>query len=240
MKRPIYGVWHLCVEGLNWEDTFYEQENLILDAVNFADKIFINISGHNTELDSYLYTEYFSYINSGKIEIYHSPNLHDFEYSSLKIIYDLANRGSIHCPIENQPYGKVQHPFDLFYIHSKSSFLPNSERRENAILWRKYMEYFTLTKWEDCVEALKDSYICGVEWRIEPLPHFSGNFWWAKSEYLQKLPNILDYWSQNKFERIWAEMYIGQANPKVKDFSNFGADMYKVSITEDMYNKIED
>jgi len=29
--------------------------------------------------------------------------------------------------------------------------------------------------------------LCGVDFRINPIEHFCGNFWWAKSDYIQTL-----------------------------------------------------
>ena len=61
--------------------------------------------------------------------------------------------------------------------------------------------------------------VCGVDWRTDPVPHFSGNFWWANSDYLKTLPKIN---TLNRLDskivltlRHNAEMYIGM-NQNVK------------------------
>lgn len=232
--KPIYGVWHVSTDGPNSFDVIREQLTALYNSkiLIHTSHFFINFVG----CEDLYYKSLNSLLSDfSNITCFSSPNSHDFEYPSLKIAYDLANLGSVHSPIENQPYSLVKHPFNLFYMHTKGSFVNEKSRYENAVLWRKYMEYFILDSWEDCVKALEDHDICGVEWREEPSCHFSGNFWWARDSYLQKLPNIIDYWSKNRLDRIQAEMYIGQSYPNYKDFSNFGLDMYFNSITEDKY-----
>jgi hypothetical protein len=233
----IYGVWHLCLadtlESTTSQCIKLEQSGL-LDA---TDTLFVNLVGD--PYGSYKLPFFERWGKKNNILYSRTYNLHDFEYASLKFIYDLSHIGSMHSPINRQPFSNVNHPFKLYYIHSKGAFVKtwvdDVTRYKNVRLWRDYMEHFVIEKWRDCVAALDTYDVCGVEWREKPLPHFSGNFWWATDNYLGKLPNILDYWSANQFERIWAEMYIGQANPKYKDFCNFGKDMYFTPITKEMY-----
>jgi hypothetical protein len=233
----IYGVWHLClsdtVESTACQFRKLEQSGLLAA----TDLLFVNLVGG--PLYEYRTPLLKGMKEKNNILSFRTLNPHDFEYSSLKLIYDLANLGSEHSPIKLQLFSNVQHPFKLYYIHSKGAFVETwadiVTRYKNVRLWRDYMEYFVIEKWGDCIKVLDEYDVCGVEWRTNPLPHFSGNFWWATDNYLGKLPNILDYWSANQFQRIWAEMYIGQSNPRVKDFSNFGYDMYKVPVTKEMY-----
>jgi hypothetical protein len=57
--------------------------------------------------------------------------------------------------------------------------------------WRWLMHYFNHMKWRDCVAALNEGYdTVGIEWQTDPVPHWSGNFWWATAEYLATLPPI--------------------------------------------------
>ena len=54
------------------------------------------------------------------------------------------------------------------------------------------MEYFNITRFQDCIEHLCYYDVCGVNWHDWPYPHFSGNFWWANSEYVAGLPPLSD------------------------------------------------
>lgn len=84
--------------------------------------------------------------------------------------------------------------------------------------WRRYMEYFVIEKWRDCITKLDEGYdCCGVMWNkdtpIGDWPHFSGNFWWATTNYINTLEHsYLDHpW------RYMREFWIG-SNPDVKAF----------------------
>ena len=94
--------------------------------------------------------------------------------------------------------------------------------------WRSYLTYFVVTRFEECLKALDDGYdVCGVDWRTDPLPHYSGTFWWANSDYLKTLPKVQ---TLNKPDsptvlslRHNAEMYIGMnpnVNPRILHQSN--------------------
>jgi len=79
----------------------------------------------------------------------------------------------------------------ICYIHLKGARQPNNSKMED---WRKMMEYFIIDKYQECVRHLNERYnIVGVNWISGRMNnHFSGNFWWANSDYiktLELLPN---------------------------------------------------
>ncbi|HMD53993.1 MAG TPA: glycosyltransferase [Phycisphaerae bacterium] len=49
------------------------------------------------------------------------------------------------------------------------------------------MQYFVVERYQDCIALLRTHDICGVNWRESPWPHFSGNVWWATSDYIKRL-----------------------------------------------------
>jgi hypothetical protein len=80
---------------------------------------------------------------------------------------------------------------------------------ENITSWRKLLEYFTIEKWEECINNLSHSDIVGALYWIneKALKHkyfFSGNFWWSKSLYLKTLSEI-----DINGDRIESEMWVG-------------------------------
>lgn len=90
--------------------------------------------------------------------------------------------------------------------------------------WRRYMEYFVIERWRDCVKKLDEGYdTCGVLWNTDtPLgvhPHFSGAFYWVKASYI----NTLDHNYITSKDRYDMEFWIG-SNPNVKvfEFHNSG------------------
>jgi hypothetical protein len=76
--------------------------------------------------------------------------------------------------------------YHLFYIHSKSV-----TRKEKCFSdWNELCIYFTINKWRLNIELLNYYDCVGINLKNYPKKHYSGNFWWAKSEHLNKLKNI--------------------------------------------------
>jgi hypothetical protein len=87
--------------------------------------------------------------------------------------------------------------------------------------WRRYMEYFTIERWRDCIEKLNEYDTCGIMWNKDTVygyfPHFSGAFWWAKCSYI----NTLDHTYLDMDWKYGREMWIGtNKNVKVFEFHN--------------------
>jgi hypothetical protein len=135
----------------------------------------------------------------------------------------------------------------ILYIHTKGITRNNTSHDA----WRLYMEYFCVHRWRDCVRDLDDHDCTGCLWISEnELPvfppgsrphthypaHFSGNFWWAKTDYIQKLDhNLLE-----TVERTDREFWIGSANPKTKAYRKglvplHGGDFYSTTVLSEDY-----
>ncbi len=69
----------------------------------------------------------------------------------------------------------------VLYFHNKGSYHYNTENQNFVELLNCYVLN------PHCIEALDDHDTCG--WRIspKPYPHYSGNFWWARCDYVRKL-----------------------------------------------------
>jgi len=109
----------------------------------------------------------------------------------------------------------------VLYFHNKGSYHP-SPRND---LFRSQLNNFVLNP--RCLSALQDHDTCG--WRISPVPtvHYSGNFWWARCEYINKLVDPLSQLNNATFrhlskqigkagclydrERYFAETWLGSA-----------------------------
>lgn len=73
----------------------------------------------------------------------------------------------------------------VFYWHLKGLSRLGDQRVND---WRKFMEYWMVDRWEDCVEKLNNNYdLVGTNIIEEPWLHSSGNFWWSKASYIKKL-----------------------------------------------------
>ena len=102
----------------------------------------------------------------------------------------------------------------IFYAHTKGA----TNTSHVAQPWRISMTHDTVTRWRECVEALETCDAAGPHWitstQSEHARHkffFGGNFWWATTDYLRRLPKL-----ENE-HRFQAEGWIGLADPKVKN-----------------------
>lgn len=87
----------------------------------------------------------------------------------------------------------LDHNCAVLYMHTRGA-----TRRANtpAEDWTLMMEHFTIERWRKAVSMLSGFHTCGCEmWshrrRVPPrkdfVYHYSGNFWWARSEYIKLL-----------------------------------------------------
>jgi len=123
------------------------------------------------------------YKNLHKINIINvSNNLLDYELPTLQYLYEYCLKYSNH---------------NILYIHTKNIGKAINDCIEDQI---KYMLYFLVNKWEDSVNLLTNGHnTCGVDLRDEPTLHYSGNFWWAKSDYIKTLPSPIEFGDLNKY-----------------------------------------
>jgi len=111
----------------------------------------------------------------------------------------------------------------ICYIHTKGVTTPNNICIED---WRNYMFYFCCEQFENMVKLLDSNDTCGVDLKNDPALHYSGNFWWAKSDYIKKLchPNNI---KSPLTERHKSEFWICSSNGK-----HFGVHDSKIPVYE--------
>jgi len=66
---------------------------------------------------------------------------------------------------------------------------------------RKILNFYTLEKYDINIKLLEHYDAIGCSMCLYPKKHFSGNFWWSKSSYINSLKNINDKY-------LSPEMYI--------------------------------
>lgn len=100
----------------------------------------------------------------------------------------------------------------ILYIHSKGVTRSNNKiEKHNVLDWRNCMEYYLIHKHEECIKSLNEFDVVGINYLINPKPHYSGNFWWATARYYNTLSDTIDY-----TDHINPELYICSGNPNVK------------------------
>ena len=114
--------------------------------------------------------------------------------------------------------------FYALYIHNKGSYTQTVGNYN----WRKYMEYFCIEKWKECVEKLDEGYeLVGAAYldnaqEDENAHYFAGNFFWARSSYIKrchqlKSPPEVEFKSQMPNQphlRFDLEPWHASGNPK--------------------------
>lgn len=116
----------------------------------------------------------------------------------------------------------VDGDYKIFYFHTKGIMMHYvldfvKFPHNTCYDWRQLMQYFCLEKYKECVSELDSYDLVGVNWRDLPFPHFSGNYWWANSEYIKSLPNPIDvrsYYKGNDQTRVAYEFWVASNQPK--------------------------
>lgn len=104
-----------------------------------------------------------------------SHNVQSYEILTLDYLYNFCK----------------EHPdYNILYLHTKNVGKEKNQCIEDQI---EYILYFNVTKWEECVNKLTEYKTCSVDLRDYPTLHYSGNFWWAKAEYINLLPSPADF-----------------------------------------------
>lgn len=219
----VYGFYHVCLIN-NWEEVVANQVSKIKNSRLFSitDEIYTVVLGERKNLS--LLADL-----SNNVEYYDNISL--FEFPTLEKIKDLSEKEDFYC----------------WYIHTKGVGLEEStmsfyhgatdfDHLKSCVNdWREYMEYFIIDKFDSCLFLLsKDHDACGVNLVDDPSWHFSGNFWWAKSDYIKKLPDID---SLDKEFRWNAELWIGMGDGRLKSLYNNDDAGYRKRLSLD-YKKV--
>ncbi|MBS0634256.1 MAG: hypothetical protein JSR37_02180 [Verrucomicrobia bacterium] len=194
-------VYHIATLN-NWEDIVQEQLSTLQKSglSDRLDHLSVTVVGAEIDRVHQLFSQ-LSFLDKVKI-IHSSPSLDRYEFPGIEKVQEIAQR---------LPEAKI------LYMHTKGVLHYQRPTEQNVSLWRQYMEYFTIERWRDCVSALDDVDICGVDLSQSPSGrYFSGNFWWARADYIQTC--------QLKQEsRYNCEDFIGTGkNPTIKSFHQSG------------------
>lgn len=85
---------------------------------------------------------------------------------------------------------------NILYMHTKGANSINDEK-ENE--WRKYLLYFMVDKFEDCLTRINNYNFDTVGCDMIKNVHYAGNFWWSKSSYIRKLDSPMKYLNNIEF-----------------------------------------
>lgn len=201
MKKIAYYHVYLTDDPGIWINMLLEQFKCMEDSDLLNNLDAFNISCI-TKRDSRV--EHFNefvrlYYSNVNIDFYENPFSSDEEMMHNVNAWDRGH--NVNMPTENITKRKIyQHAFNedayILYFHTKgiTSIMKHLKSGEMHFLrkyqyWRYYLNWGVLENWSACVNGLQTCDVAGVNFMLEPSPHFSGNFWWSKSEHIRKLPD---------------------------------------------------
>jgi hypothetical protein len=114
-------------------------------------------------------------------------------------LYEVFTINQLHEDCKNEQ-------FNILYLHTKGVSKPTNVFIKS---WTEYMCYFNIHHYNNCIELLKDNDSVGVNLKDEGVCHYAGNFWWSKSEYINKLDKCT-YACYNSPEFWLTEQKIGK------------------------------
>jgi Methyltransferase domain len=159
---------------------------------------------------------------------YQSSDVTEYEFPALGLLQDACRDWS----------GNV------FYLHTKG--VSRSPLSQHARYWRALMLDQVVRNHHACTDLLRECDTAGTNWRGN---HYSGNFWWARSEHIVGLPDIRALRSSPRAisedpvwnQRLQCEFWVGMRPGR---FGNLGVrelDLYQtISWTKDTSSVIND
>ena len=174
-NNPIYGVYFICCLN-NYLEVIEEQMLLLQKGLLENTKkliIFITKYDENDEQLNQLLLKY--NVNDKFILVTSSDN----PYEKIAI----------------NNYKKYIDDVDyyLYYFHTKGvSRDKTNEWFRHCTSRRQILNFYTLEKYAVILKLLKSYDAVGCNSSFFPKKHFSGNFWWSKSSYLNLLNDIKD------------------------------------------------
>lgn len=184
---PCQAFWHICCMN-HWREIVQEQWYLFR-------------SVHLNPIAGVLGSkEDVAWVQSLGIKVgYHNAEHKQFETPTLQMLWEWSHR---------HPAGSV------LYAHTKGVSAPSDR---NKAAWRNLMEYYVISRWRDNLHRLAIVDMIGVDWQHVPYhPHFSGNFWMARADWIGHLSSPWDHlasggpsFAGHPWRRMHCEMWLG-------------------------------
>lgn len=215
--------YHLACIG-NWKEVFMEQMSQ-LEQHGF-EWIDVTVLGSETDLQS-VYS-FFQELNVKASVIFHRSELTLFEKPALIAVQEYAR----------------QHEGYVLYLHSKGVSNPGDGSKTK---WRRLMMDELVVNHEYCKMQLPQYDLIGVNWRdMPPISHFCGNFWYASTQYLRKLPDFKQYYDNPRYKiwdtinskRLGCEFWIGSFRemPRILSLAYRNVDFCNPGFWENKHN----
>ena len=166
-------------------------------------------------------------INIGEIidtNLFMNKKIIIINLSRYVLSYEIKTINAIHNFSKRNPNNNI------LYIHTKGITHVN-EIVANVESWARMMLYFLVTKHENCIKLLGEYDVAGCNYSLMPCRHYSGNFWWATTNYISTL-NIIGLTEPRHACEFWL---LKPAFVKQKTLHNSNVNNYFVNYTPDFY-----
>lgn len=179
----------------------------------------------------------FPYILNVGISIADDNTSIDYIINKFEKVRDVRSKGNEFVTLDliekdKEKFGDSDY---ILYIHTKGA---SKQDLENIVSWRHLMNYFNIEKVKNVFKLFEKTEFntYGVHYiSSNNRPHYSGNFWWAKSCYLKTL-NMSGVGKGNRFN---AEVHFVQNGVNWKPYSAFNPNLnlYVTEIKREEYAK---
>lgn len=195
------------IHSTNNEPYFTKKLDSILETLYNSEVYYlfdlIVINNHGKNIDKEEYTQ--RYKNNNLI-IINNDDTNLGEVPTLKLIKYFSDSITFNTKI--------------LYLFTKD----NTYSNKNIDCWVKYMLYFLVKNGKNCINELEEYDSVGVNYHNKPCKHWSGNFWWANSNYIKQLR--LDNLKTKDDPEKWV---LSVENVKTKEIHNSGVDHFVYS-----------
>lgn len=126
------------------------------------------------------------------------PDVSSYNDSRIHVQRIHDNLGENEAPTHKHmwDYAQANKNDFILYLHTKGVGKEINPAIED---WVSYMTYFLIENWKVCINYLESNKTVGVDLRPDFHLHYSGNFWWARADYLGSLINPLEYRDVKKY-----------------------------------------
>ena len=207
MKKILYYHIYLTDDYATWAYPFMEQFKLMEDfgLLSAFDEVNVTCIGQNDQRLG-IFDKLCNSFRPTNIIFY--KNSHDNDNSMLQNIngQKTLTENLTMCKIWNDSQAE---DFQMLYLHSKGITSVDNHLKagnidvfKNYLYWRQFLNWGVIERWPECIRLLDKSDMVGVNYLNTPEPHYSGNFWWANSSHIRKLPDpsTTDWWHKLKQE----------------------------------------
>jgi hypothetical protein len=208
-KNNIIGFFHICQKP-GWERSFdiiFDEmiNSGLYDNTNEIHCVIVNDNGGIIEDDR---------LKKDKFKLIYGGDSNRYERSTLLYMREYSNN----CE-----------PSYFWYVHTKGMRWFGTEKEEPVIDWIVFMLYWNFKKWKRVVEFLNNYEVCGCNYRDGNDKHFSGNFWWARSDYIKRQPLEI---GDNYYD---PEFWLFKANPTYMEMCNCRYINYEQTCKKEFY-----